>query len=299
MIDDLFDFEFEKWLFDNSFRFIAKFDDDIERSRIKFDYDLKTLKNSRRYLSDHRMNRIVKRLKTRYRLMYSKLIDEIITIISSNEDFKKMIQRSFDQENSLLIDKFIQEKQNDAHEHRIKTNAKNRAKFFKMQEFMNIYTTIANDYEIACKKLNLNFDKFFIFDQYFEQIEFEIELKNHQIVTFDWILEIEKVLERTLFVDDMNLNKTIIAFFVIVEYVYQYEVIRFAQIQKQSTSFINNNMSFINNIVDHVVFDVAFDIVKSLRKNVANTKIFEFSNTNQNSENNANEKKWKRELREC
>ena len=172
-------------MFDNSFRLIAKLDDDIERNRIRFDYDLRILKNFRRHLSDHKMNRIVKRLKTRYRLMYSKLADETITIISSNEDFKEMIQRSLDQENSLLIDKFIQEKQNDAHEHRIETNAKDRARFFKMQEFMNIHTTIANDYETACKRLNLNFDKFLIFDQYFEQIEFEIELKSHQIVTFD------------------------------------------------------------------------------------------------------------------
>ena len=118
-------------------------------------------------------------------------------------------------------------------------------------------------------------------------------------MTFDWILEIEKMLEKIFLVDDMNLNKTVIALFVIVEYVYQHEAIRFAQIQKQSTSSIDNNMSFIDNIVDHVVSDVASDIVKSLKKNVANTKIFELSNTNQNSKNDANEKKWEKELREC
>ena len=99
------------------------------------------------------------------------------------------------------------------------------------------------------------------------------------------------MLERILFVDDMNLNKTIIALFVIVEYVYQHEATRFAQTQKQSTSSIDNNMSSIDNIVDHVVSDVASDIVKSLKENVANTEIFELSNTNQNSENDANEKR--------
>ena len=169
----------------NSFRFVAKLNDTMKRIKTRDDYDLRIFKQIRRHLFDRRMNRLIKRLKKKYRFVYSKLIDETITIISNIENLRKMIKRFLDIQNFLSINKFIFEKQNDVHERRIEINEKNRKRFFVVQNNMNTHTIIVNDYEIACAKFNIDFVNFLIFEQYVEQIEFETQLKFHQIVVFD------------------------------------------------------------------------------------------------------------------
>ena len=109
------------------------------------------------------------------------------------------------------------------------------------------------------------------------------------------------MLESAILTNDMKLSKTITTLIVITEYVYQHEAIRFVKTQNSSTSSIDNNMSFINNIVDHAFFDVDSDvdsdIAQSSKKNVANIEQHEFSNVDTNSiidvqpEKDANEKK--------
>ena len=309
MIDDLIDLNLKQWLIANSSRFVAKLNDTMKRIKTRDDYDLRIFKQTRRHLFDRRMNRLIKRLKKKYRFVYSKLIDKTITIISSIENLREMIKRSLDIQNFLSVNKFIFEKQNDVHERRIEINEKNRKRFFAIQNNMNTHTVIVNDYEIACAKLNIDFVNLLIFEQYVEQIEFETQLKSHQVVAFDWIFQIEKMLENAILTDDMKLSKTITTLIIIAKYVYQHETTRFVKTQNSSTSFIDNNMSFIDNIADHVFFDVDsdvdFDIAQSSRKNVANIEQHELSNIDTNSiidvqsKKDANEKKWNKQLLKC
>ena len=59
------------------------------------------------------MNRIIKRLNTRYRLLYSEFLEDATTIISFIENLKVMTKSSLEKKNALLVDKFLSEKQND------------------------------------------------------------------------------------------------------------------------------------------------------------------------------------------
>ena len=186
--------DLKQWLADNPPRPVAELDDAIERSKARSDYDLRTLKQTRRHLSDRRMDRLMKRLKEKYRLVYPKLADGATTIVPSTEDFQEMIKRSLGAEDLLPVNKFISEEQNDAHERRIETSEENRDRFFAMQKSMNTHTVITNDYGTACERLNLDPANFLVPGQYTGQTGPQAQLKPHQVVALDWILEIEKVL---------------------------------------------------------------------------------------------------------
>ena len=166
-------------------------------------------------LNDKRMERIIKRLDGRCRLIYSDLPDDATTIVPSTEDLKNMMNHSLGKANALPIDKFIQEEQNDANGRRIETSAKNRDKFFKVQENMNTHTTIANDYGTTCERLKLIPKKPLMPGQLPGQTGPETELKPHQVVALDWLLQIEKLIDGALLADDMGLGKTVTALSVI------------------------------------------------------------------------------------
>lgn len=61
------------------------------------------------------------------------------------------------------------------------------------------------------------------------------ELKPHQVVALDWILNTEKPIGGTLLADDMGLGKTVTALSVIAEYAYLHGANRPGQLQEQPT----------------------------------------------------------------
>ena len=63
-------------------------------------------------------------------------------------------------------------------------------------------------------------------------------------------------------INDINVKKTIIVFLIIVEYVYRNEIIQLKQFAQRNKLFINNvNKSFINNIIDIIIFVKITNIV--------------------------------------
>ena len=204
MIDDLSGPALEHWLQTHPVRSVTELDDNVERVRARAGHDLRTLKDSRRQLNGKRFDRIVQRLDTRYRLIYSQLQDGQTTIVFSTEDLKVMIEQSLREPDPLSMDKFIQEEQNDDHGRRIETSSEDRERFFKVQESMNTYTASANDHDAACLRLNMDSSKPLMLEQYFGQLRPETELKLHQVVALDWILQIEELLGGTLLSDDIK-----------------------------------------------------------------------------------------------
>ena len=163
------------------------------------------------------MERIVRRLDQRYRLIYPDLPEGSKTIVPSTEELKEMTRHSLGKSDALPIDKFIQQEQNDVHGRRIETSAEDRERFFATQESMNAHTALANDYGLACDRLKLDPTKPLIPGQYAGQTGPEAELKPHQVVAIDWLLEIEKTIGGALLADDMGLGKTVTALSVISE----------------------------------------------------------------------------------
>lgn len=295
-IDNLIETKLENWFYSHSLQIVIELNDKIERDRARFEYDLRTFKNTRRHFINKKMNRIIKRLNTRYRLIYSEFLENATTIISFIENFKIMIKNSFEKKNVLFVDKFIAEKQNDANDRKSESSIENREKIFKIQKSLNRHIVIANDYNLTCQKFNFHFQKSFMFNQYIEQSKSTSEFKFHQVVEFDWFFRIKQLIENVLLANDMNLKKTIIAFFVIVEHAYRQEIQRFDLIQKQSTSSINNNMSFINNITEFA----SINVVKSFINNVAELETDDDeSNFDESKKNDVNESIWQTKLRKC
>ena len=251
-IDDLFDVQLKHWIFEHFLQFINELNDSVERERARAKYDLRILKNFRSTLILKKLLRIVNRLKDKYRLIYLELIDEIIIIISSIENLKTMTTQSLKKTNVLFMNKFVQKKQNDFNDRRIEISMKKKKRFFQIQENMNTYIAYVNDYDVVCQRFMLNSFKSLMFDQHVEQTSFSTKLKSHQVVALDWILNTKKLIESTLLIDDMKLRKTIIAFSMIAKYVYFHDVNKSDQLSKQSMLFINDNLSFIDNIFDHV-----------------------------------------------
>ena len=292
-VNDLFDLILNVYLHDHSPRLTTKLNDDIERGRARTRFDLRTLKNNRRLLNDRRMKRIIKHLNQRYHLIHPDFFERFKIIVLNTKKLKKMTKHFLRKSNAFSIDKFIQQKQNDVHEHRIETSAKDREKFFVIQKSMNAHTALVNDYDLICERLKFDFIKFLISDQYADQTKSKTKLKFHQIVTVDWLLKIKKTIENAFLTDDMGFGKIVIALIVIFEYAYRHDAIRFDQALNHSTSSINDNMSFINNISRQNAFHTA----KSENNNVEAEKNVDDPNLDQSK--NVDEKVWKRKLKNC
>ena len=72
---------------------LTRFDDHVDVYVVyKRHNDLRILKNDERQLDDKRLIRIVQRLKFKYRLIHSKLIDDKITIVFFIDELKQMIK---------------------------------------------------------------------------------------------------------------------------------------------------------------------------------------------------------------
>ena len=133
-----------------------------------------------------------------------------------------MTKNSLGKTDALPINKFIQEEQNDANGRRIETSAEDSEKFLKVQENMNTHTAIAKGYGTTCERLKLDPKKPLKPGQYSGQMGPETELKAHQVVALDWLLQ--KLIDGALLADDMGLGETITALFVIPDNVYQHEM---------------------------------------------------------------------------
>ena len=68
----------------------------------------------------------------------------------------------------LLINRFVQKKQNNNQKIRIEINATKKDRFFKTQKLFNIYTILTNNYTTTYKRLKLNLTKSLMFKQYIE-----------------------------------------------------------------------------------------------------------------------------------
>ena len=198
-------------------------DDRIERDRAKSDCDMRSLKNSRQQLSAKRLNRVVKRLKKKYRLIYLELSKGATIIVRFIRNIDRMTTKSLKSIRfSLSFDIFVNEERDDAARKRIELFTKKRTRFFQIHEHMNIHFAFEFDYESACVALDLDSTKSLMLDQHKSQSQFIFlkTLKSHQVTVLVWALDTEAAIGGQLIADDMGVGKIVLALSLIMEIAY-------------------------------------------------------------------------------